>query len=129
MVFGPRGRQRIAFLAKFGEAGFGRKKAGLERSRTKHFLKKVQKWTGRMRVWNARQRIAFLAENGQAWLWRVKQGLGAANQCIFEEKGSKNTPKWDGWKRVWTAQARADRVFREIRRSQAWALKERARAQ
>ena len=36
-VFGQCRRERIAFLAKFGEAGLGRIKAGLGHSKTKHF--------------------------------------------------------------------------------------------
>ena len=36
-VFGQRRRERIAFLANFGEAGLGGRKAGLGRSKTKHF--------------------------------------------------------------------------------------------
>ena len=36
-VFGPQKRKRIAFLAKFGEAGLGRRKTGLGRSKTGHF--------------------------------------------------------------------------------------------
>ena len=72
-----------------------------------------------------RERIAFLAENGQARLRRSKAGPRHSKPVDFNEKGSKNTPKEEGRKCVWTAQARADRVFSEIRRPQAWALKNR----
>ena len=76
-----------------------------------------------------RERIAFLAENDQAWLRRGKAGSKRSKPMHFSEKVIKNTPKLDGRNRVWTAQARADRVFREIRRRQAGALKKRAQAQ
>ena len=46
-VFGPRRRERIAFLAKFGEAGLGRTKAGLGRSKTEHFRETSAKLGGR----------------------------------------------------------------------------------
>ena len=52
-VVGPRRRERIAFLAKFGESRLGARKAGLGRSKTKHFREKSAKWAGRMRVWTA----------------------------------------------------------------------------
>ena len=69
-----------------------------------------------------RERIAFLAENGQARLRRSKAGLRRSKPVHFDEKGAKNTPKGEGRKCVWTAQARADRVLRRIRRRQAQAL-------
>ena len=52
-----------------------------------------------------RERIAFLAENGQAWLRRSKAAPKRSKPIQFTEKGSKNIPKRDGRKRVWTAQA------------------------
>ena len=56
-VFGPRRRERSAFLAKFGEAGLGGRKAGLGRRKTKHFHEKSAQmhgeWTGGRRVWTA----------------------------------------------------------------------------
>ena len=45
-VFGPRRRERIAFLAKFGEAELGGRKAGLGRSKTEHFHEKSAQMHG-----------------------------------------------------------------------------------
>ena len=52
-VFGPRSRERIAFLAKSGEAGLGGEKQGSGAVRPSTFAKRVNKSTGRMRVWTA----------------------------------------------------------------------------
>ena len=45
-VFGPRRRERSAFLAKFGEAGLGGRKAALGRSKTRHFHEKSAQMHG-----------------------------------------------------------------------------------
>ena len=45
-VFGPRRRERSAFLAKFGEAGLGGRKAGLGRRKTKNFHEKSLQMDG-----------------------------------------------------------------------------------
>ena len=45
-VFRPRRRERIAFRARFGEAGLGGRKEGLGRSKTKHFPQKSAKMDG-----------------------------------------------------------------------------------
>ena len=45
-VFGQRRRKRIAFLAKSGEADLRGRKAGLGRSKTKHFLETNAKMDG-----------------------------------------------------------------------------------
>ena len=55
-VFELRRRERIAFLAKFGEAGLGHIKAGLGRSKTMHFGAKSATWEGRKHVWTAQAR-------------------------------------------------------------------------
>ena len=65
------------------------------------------------------KRIVFLAENSRAWLRHSKAGPTRSKPMHFSEKGTNNTPKWDGRNRVWTAQARADCIFREFRRGQA----------
>ena len=105
-VFGRRRRERIALLAKFGEAGLGRKKAGPERSRIKHCLERSAKMDGRMRVWIARaaaDRASCRKRSSMALA--SKAGPGRSKPVHFKENSFKNTPKWDGWKRVWTAQA------------------------
>ena len=53
-VFGLHRLERILFLAKFGEAGPVHRKAGLGRSKTKHFCEKITIWEARQRVWIAR---------------------------------------------------------------------------
>ena len=45
-VFGPRRRERSAFLAKFGEAGLGGRKAALGRRKTRHFHEKSAQMDG-----------------------------------------------------------------------------------
>jgi len=56
-VFGPRRRERSAFLAKFGEAGLGGRKAALGRRKTRHFHEKSAQMHGEgtagRRVWTA----------------------------------------------------------------------------
>ena len=42
-MFGPHRRERIAFLAKFGDARLGRLKVGLGRSKKVHFREKGAK--------------------------------------------------------------------------------------
>ena len=46
-------RKRVAFLAKFGEAGIGRRKAGLGHMETGHVHGNSEKMTGCNRVWTA----------------------------------------------------------------------------
>ena len=52
-----------------------------------------------------RERSVFLAEIGKPRPRRSKAGPGRSRASHFEEKGYKNTPKRDGRKYVWTAQA------------------------
>ena len=62
-VFGSRRRERIAFLAKSGKAGLGRRKAGLGRSKASHFYENVQNGRGESVFGlHRRERIAVLAE-------------------------------------------------------------------
>ena len=88
IVFGPCRRGRIAFLAKFGEAELGHIKAGLGRSKTKHFREKHLKMDGtnayldRTGVNGSR----FLQKTAKHGLVAVKQSRGAANQCILVKK-------------------------------------------
>jgi len=110
--------------------GLGAEKQRSGAGRRGIFTKKVHKCTEKGRQEGVfgphrREQIAFLLQNGQAWLRRSKAAPKRSKPMHFCEKGSKNTPKRDGRKRVWTAQARADRVFGEIRRRQAWAPKKR----
>ena len=106
-MFGLHRRERIAFCEKFGGARLGRVKEGVGRNKKPTFPRK--KWkNGRGECvfgLHRRERIAFLAENGQAWLRRSKAAPKRSKPMHFSEKGSKNTPKRDGRKRVWTAQA------------------------
>ena len=106
-VLGPHRRERIAFCRKFGGAMPGCLKEGPGRSNKNTFPRKEWK-SGRGECVfgpHRRERIAFLAENGQAWLRRSKAAPKRSKPMHFSEKGSKNTPKRDGRKRVWTAQA------------------------
>ena len=67
-----RAGERIAFLAKSGEAGLGH-------SKTKHLrVKKMQNRTGV-------SGSPFLQKTAKHGLAAVKQGLGAQNQCILAE--------------------------------------------
>jgi len=97
-VFGPRRRERIAFPAKSGEAGLRGRKAGLGRSKTKHFREKSAKMDGtnacldRTGVSGSR----FLQKTAKHGLAAGKQGIGAANQCILAKKAQKTLPKWMG---------------------------------
>ena len=50
-VFEPCRPELIAFLAKFGEAGLGRTKTGLGRSKTEYFLAKKCKLGKDKSVW------------------------------------------------------------------------------
>ena len=80
-VFGPRRRERIAFLAKFGEAGLGRRKTGIGHSKT---LKNCKIGTDESVIGlHRRTRIAFLAENGQAWPKRSKAEPGRSKTSTF----------------------------------------------
>jgi hypothetical protein len=106
-MFGLHRRERIAFCEKFGGARLGRLKEGLECSKKTHVSEKKTK-NGRGECVfgrHRRERIAFLAENGQAWLRRSKASPTRSKPMHFSDKGLKNTPKRDGRKRVWTAQA------------------------
>ena len=106
-VFGLHRRERIAFRGKFGSARLGCLKEGLGGSRKNTFPGKNGKMDGanacldRTGVDVSR----FLQQTAKHGLAAVKQSLGAANQCILAKKANKNTPKMDGQKRVWTAQA------------------------
>ena len=51
------------------------------------------------------ERIAFLVEIGQAWLGCSKAEPRRSKPMYFNKKNLKNTPKLDGRKRVWIAQA------------------------
>ena len=105
-VLETRRRERIAFLAKFGEARHGRTKAGLGRSKTKHFSKKIKTWYGRKRVWTALARADRVSwKTVMRGIGAEKQGPGAANQSISAKNTKKDTPKQDGRNRVWTPQA------------------------
>ena len=53
-----------------------------------------------------RERIAFLRNSVKQDLGAQKQGSGAVRQST----STKKVQKWEGRKRVWTAQARADHV-------------------
>ena len=83
-VFGPRRRERIAFLAKFGEAGLGGRKAGLGRSKTRHFREKGAHMHGtnacldRTGVSGSR----FLKKTAKHGSGAVNHGLGAAKHYI-----------------------------------------------
>ena len=84
-VFGPRRRERIAFLAKSGEAGLRGRKPGLGRSKKKHF----RETSAKMDETNAcldRPSLSgsrFLQKTAKHGLAAVKQGRGAADQCIL----------------------------------------------
>ena len=106
-VFGLHRRERIAFSEKFDGARLGSVKKGVGRNKKPTFPRKELK-NGRgecMFGLQRRERIAFLAENGQAWLRRSKAAPKRSKPMHFDEKSFKNTPKRDGRKRVWTAQA------------------------
>ena len=81
-VFGPRRRERIAFLAKSGEARLGDRKAGLGRSKTKHFREKSAKLGGTKACLDCTCASGshFLQKTAKRGLGAVKQGLGAANK-------------------------------------------------
>ena len=105
-MFGLHRRERIAFCEKFGGARLGRLKERLGHSKNTFPRKKRKNRRGECVFGlHRRERIAFLAENGQAWLRRSKATPKHSKPMHFSEKGSKNTPKRDGRKRVWTAQA------------------------
>ena len=94
-----------AIPAKLSEAGLGRRKARLERSKIEHFhetsakLRRTKAWLDYTGVSGSR----FLRKMAKGGLDTIKQGLGAANQYI--DNGLKNTPKSDGRMCVWTAHA------------------------
>ena len=52
-----------------------------------------------------RARIVFLGKFGDTRRGRLKKGLGRSKKTIFAKKGE----NWERRKRVWSAQARADR--------------------
>ena len=87
-VFGPRRRERIAFLAKFVEAGLGGRKARLGRGKTRHFREKSVQMDGtnacldRTGVSGSR----FLQKTAKHGLGAVKQSRGPANHCILAKK-------------------------------------------
>ena len=54
----------------------------------------------------------FLQKSAKYGVVAARQGLGASH---FAEKGFQKSPQRSGRKCVWTAQARADRVYSEIR--------------
>ena len=87
-VFGPHRRERIAFLAKFGEAGLGHRKAGLGRSKTKHFREKSAKWGGTKACLDCTGASGsrFLRKTAKRGLGAVKQGPGAGNQWVLTKK-------------------------------------------
>ena len=87
-VVGPHRREQIAFLAKFGEAGLGHRKAGLGRSKTKHFHEKSAKWGGTKVCLDCTgvSGSRFLRKTAKCGLGAVKQGRGAANQWILVKK-------------------------------------------
>ena len=92
-VFGPRQRYGIAFLANFGEAGLGRRKAGLGRSSTKHFPEKRGKLGGTKASldFTGASGSRFLRKTAKRVLGAVKQGLGAAHHCILAKKVKKHS--------------------------------------
>ena len=87
-VFGQRRRERIAFLAKFGEAGLGRRKAGLGRSKTQHFRETGAKLGGTKSCLDCTGASGsrFLRKTAKRGLGAVKHGLGAANRWIFAKQ-------------------------------------------
>ena len=82
------GVERIAFLAKFGEAGLGRIKEGLGRSKTKHLCEKHAKIdeTNAYLDGTGLSVSRFLQKTAKHGLGAMKQSRGAANQSIFVRK-------------------------------------------
>ena len=90
-VFEQRRRERIAFLAKFGEARPWRRRAGLGRSKTKPFREKSAK---KERTQACLDRTGA---SGAFFSWKsanygvvaARQGLGAAKHHILQRKALK----------------------------------------
>ena len=101
----------MAFLAENGKAWLRRSKAKPKRTKPLHFQENaentIQNGMGEgVFGLHRRARIVFPRNCGDVKLGRLKKGFGYNEKCLFAKK----VQNWETRKRVWTAQARADRL-------------------
>ena len=104
------GLSGLRFLQKTAKHGLGavkqRRSAANQCILAKKAQKQIQKGTGgSMFGPHRRERIVFLGKFRDTRLGRLKKGSGAMKNRFF----ANSVQTWERQKRVWTAQARADR--------------------